>query len=74
LERARGEYQAVSTYYPGSEAMARYGVLLKRMGDAAGARRAFKDVLDGAELAPRHVRRFNQEWIDLARREMAELG
>jgi hypothetical protein len=74
LERARDEYRAVSVYYPGSEATARLGQLLKQLGDTDGARRAFKEVLDGAELAPRHVRRFNQQWIDLAKRGLAELG
>lgn len=71
LEKARAEYAAVSRYYPGAEAMARHGALLQRLGDEAGARRAFKEVLDGAELAPRHVRRFNRAWIELARRETA---
>ena len=71
LEKARTEYAAVSVYYPGAEANARYGALLKRLGDAAGARRAFQEVLDGAELAPRHVRRFNRDWVELARRETA---
>jgi hypothetical protein len=71
LEGARAEYAAVATYYPGAEARARQGALLKRLGDQDGARRAFQEVLDGAELAPRHVRRFNKAWIDLARREMA---
>jgi hypothetical protein len=69
LGEALGEYRAVSDYYPGAEARARYGLLLKRTGDTDGAYRAFKDVLDGAELAPRHVRRHNKEWIELARRE-----
>jgi len=71
LEKARDAYGAVSRYYPGAEATARYGVLLKRLGDADGAKRAFKEVLDGAELAPRHVRRYNKPWIEIARREMA---
>jgi hypothetical protein len=71
LEEARHEYGAVADYYPGAEARTRYGLLLKRMGDEAGARRAFKEVLDGAELAPRHVRRNNAQWIEAARRETA---
>jgi hypothetical protein len=71
LEEALHEYGAVADYYPGSEARTRYGMLLKRMGDDDGARRAFKEVLDGAELAPRHVRRHNAQWIEMARREMA---
>jgi hypothetical protein len=71
LEEARHEYVAVADYYPGAEARARYGLLLKRMGDEDGARRAFKEVLDGAELAPRHVRKHNAQWIEIARREAA---
>ncbi len=69
LEEARHEYAAVAEYYPGAEARARHGLLLKRLGDAHEAARTFKDVLDAAELAPRHVRRHNAEWIEIARRE-----
>lgn len=74
LEEARQEYRAVADYYPGAEARARYGMLLKRLGDHEGAARAFKDVLDGAELAPRHVRRHNAEWIEVAKRESEAAG
>lgn len=69
LEEAQREYGAVADYYPGAEARTRYGMLLKRLGDNEGAARAFKEVLDGAELAPRHVRRHNREWIEIAQRE-----
>jgi len=71
FEEARHEYGALADYYPGAEARTRYGLLLKRLGDDNGARRAFKEVLDGAELAPRHVRKSNAQWIEAARREMA---
>jgi hypothetical protein len=71
LEEARDEYRAVADYYPGAEARARYGMILKRLGDEDGARQAFKEVIDHAELAPRHVRRHNAEWIALAKRESA---
>ena len=71
LEEARHEYGAVAVYYPGAEARARYGMLLKRLGDEDGARHAFKEIVDHAELAPRHVRKNNAEWIATARREMA---
>lgn len=74
LDEAREEYRRISEYYPGAEARTRYGMLLKRMGDEGGAHRAFKDVLDGAELAPRHVRRHNAQWIEIARRENAAPG
>ncbi len=69
LDEARHEYAAVADYYPGAEPRARLGLLLKRLGDDDGARQAFKDVLDGAELAPRHVRRHNAQWIEIAKRE-----
>jgi hypothetical protein len=69
LDEAAHEYAAVADYYPGAEARARHGLLLKRMGDADGARAAFREIIDGAELAPRHVRRANAEWIEAARRE-----
>lgn len=71
LDEAAQEYGGVAEYYPGAEARARHGLLLKRMGDGDGARRAFREILDAAELAPRHVRRANAEWIDIARRENA---
>ena len=71
LEEARHEYGAVAGYYSGAEARTRHGMLLKRLGDAEGALRAFKEVLDAAELAPRHVRRANAQWIEIARRESA---
>jgi hypothetical protein len=46
-------------------------MLLKRLGDEDGARHTFKEIIDHAELAPRHVRKNNAEWIATARREMA---
>lgn len=71
LEEARHEYGSVAEYYPGAEARARYGLLLKRLGDDEAAHQAFKEVLDHAELAPNHVRRHNAQWIEIARREGA---
>lgn len=71
LEESAREYGAAADYYPGAEARARHGLVLLRLGDRDGARRAFKEILDAAELAPRHVRRANAEWIEIARRESA---
>jgi hypothetical protein len=74
LDEARHEYGAVVVYYPGAEARTRYGLLLQRLGEDEAARQAFKDVLDHAELAPRHVRRHNAQWIEIARRESAAVN
>lgn len=71
LERARDEYGTLSEYYPGAEAKGRYAALALKLGDTPRALEAFREIVDGAELAPRHVRKLNREWIDLARRELA---
>ena len=48
----------------------RHAQLLKQIGKAAEARAALDDVLKTAELAPRHVRRAQAEWLAIARREL----
>jgi len=70
LAKAATEYRAVAAYYPGAEAKVRQALLLKRTGDAAAAREVLEDVVRTAELAPRHVRRAQAEWIALAKREL----
>ncbi len=69
--RALEEYERVASYYPGAEARARYALLLKRTGDAARADGIFTQLLADARLAPRHFRRNQREWIELAKREKA---
>ena len=71
LAKAESEYRAVAAYYPGAEACVRHALLLKKTGKAAEARAALDDVLKTAELAPRHVRRAQAEWLAIARRELA---
>lgn len=68
-QRALEEYEQVAAYYPGAEARARYALLLKKTGDAERADEIFTRILADARLAPRHFRRSQHEWIDLARRE-----
>jgi hypothetical protein len=69
-ERAEKIYRALAPGYPGAEARVRHGQLLKSLGRADEARAAFAEVLKTAELAPRHVRKAQAEWISLARREL----
>ena len=70
IAEAKEAYAAVAAYYPGAEARARYALLLSRMGETAAARAEFKQIVDGARLAPHHALAMNREWIELATREL----
>jgi hypothetical protein len=70
LAKAESQYRAVAAYYPGAEARVRHAQLLKRTGRPDEARAELSDVLKTAELAPRHVRRAQAEWLAIARREL----
>ena len=67
--RAESEYRAVAAYYPGAEAKVRCAQFLRSIGNLAEANAMLDDVLRTAELAPRHVRRAQAEWLSLAQRE-----
>jgi hypothetical protein len=66
LAAARQEYEAVSRYYPGPEALCRYALLLQKAGEPEQAAAIFADVKTNLDRSPRHVRRFNRGWYDLA--------
>jgi len=70
LAKAEAEYRAVAAHYPGAEATVRHALLLKKLGRTDEARRTLEEMLKTAELAPRHVRRAQAEWLALARREL----
>lgn len=67
------EYEAVVQGYPGEEARARFGLLLKRQGEHARARSVFQEILDRSDAAPRYYQREQRDWIDVAKRELAAL-
>jgi hypothetical protein len=69
--RALAEYVALANYYPGAEARVRQAMLYKKLGDEARAGELFAALLNDARLAPRHFRRSEAEWIELAERENA---
>ncbi len=68
-DRALQEYEALAKYYPGAEARVRQALLHKRLGHTDEASRLLAELLDDARLAPKHFRRSQREWIDLAKRE-----
>lgn len=67
--RALEEYAALVNYYPGAEARVRQAMLYKKTGDNARATELFAALLKDARLAPKHFRRSEREWIELAERE-----
>lgn len=70
-DKALEEYDALARYYPGAEARVRQAILYKKLGRANEAAELFATILNDARLAPKHFRRSQKEWIDLAERESA---
>lgn len=66
-QAAIDEYQAVAGYFAGAEARLRYAQILERVGDSDAARAQYQEILDSAELAPRHYRKAQREWLNLAK-------
>jgi hypothetical protein len=70
LAEAAEEYQAVSNYYVGAEPRVRHGLVLQKLGRKAEAREVLSDVVKRIELAPRHVRKTQAEWLAMARQAL----
>jgi hypothetical protein len=71
IDAALEEYRALAVYYPGQEARCRYAMLLLRSGRADAARRMFGEICQLIEYGPRHQRRAQRAWHDIARRSLA---
>lgn len=61
-------YETLVNYYPGQEARCRYGMLLQRSGRGIEARRVFEEICQLVEYGPRHQRREQREWYEIAKR------
>jgi hypothetical protein len=70
-EEAAAEYRGLVGYAPGEEARCRYGQLLQRLGDTAGARRQFEEVVKNSRLGTARYRREQQAWVEIAERALA---
>lgn len=68
-DEAADDYADLVTHAPGEEVRCRYALLLQRHGDRGAAKRLFDEILARSRRAPRHYRRQQSEWIDIARRE-----
>jgi hypothetical protein len=73
-DAALEHYATLASSYPGEEARYRYGALLKAHGRLTDARGVFRDMLTRAKNSPRYYRKKEQEWLDMARSELASLG
>jgi hypothetical protein len=68
-DEAAADYAQLVSLAPGEEVRCRYALLLQRHGDRDGAKALFDEILTRSRRSPRHYRRQEQEWIDVARRE-----
>ncbi len=73
VAEALHEYETVAQGYPGEEARARYGLLLKRNGERDKAKALFQEILTRAAAAPKYYQREQRDWIEVAKRELAGL-
>jgi len=69
--KALEEYRALARYYAGAEAKLRLAQLLKATGSKDEARTVLRELLEHARVAPRHYRRAQRAWLDLAEQELA---
>ncbi len=73
-DKALDEYKAVSAYYAGSEARLQFGLFLEARGDKAAALAEFQEIIANAELAPRHYRKAQSDWISQAKSGVQRLS
>jgi len=72
--KALEEYEAVAAYYAGAEAKLRFGQLLEQTGNTEKALQQYSDIINAAELAPRHYQKMQREWITEAREGFRRLA
>jgi len=73
LALAENEYDAVAAYYAGAEAKVRYATFLERVEKNDDALEVYEDIVNIAELAPRHYRKAQKQWISMARDAVSRL-
>jgi hypothetical protein len=73
-DKALDEYKVVSQSFAGAEARLRYGLILERLGKKEEALAEFEEILTSADLAPRHYRKVQREWIKQAKDAVKRLA
>lgn len=72
-DAALEEYEVLARSYPGEQARWRYANLLRRRERTGEAHAVLEDMLRRARVAPRYYRNKEREWLEAARRELADL-
>ena len=70
--KARDEFATLAKYYPGAEARYRYAALLAKTGEAHQAREVLSQLVNDAEIANKHYRKAQAEWLSLAHRDLRD--
>jgi hypothetical protein len=63
LDKAESEFKAVASYYAGAEAETRYAALLEKLGKNESALALYEEVVNSADLAPKHYQSAQKKWI-----------
>ncbi|UYQ93180.1 hypothetical protein MKQ68_24155 [Chitinophaga horti] len=71
IEKAEEEYKKVVRIHHSLEGMYRYGMFLDKQRRPREAKEQFQTVIKEIGLHPRYVRRLNQKWLWLSRKQMA---
>ena len=66
-DEAFREFEAVSGYFPGAEAKARWAEALERHGRKDEAQLIWREIVETARIIPAHSRKLQSKWINLAR-------
>lgn len=69
-DEALHDYDALIGYYPGEEARCRMALLLQKLGRVGEARALFESVVKSVDGAPKHYKRMQSDWLNVARRNL----
>jgi hypothetical protein len=68
---AAEKYAALIKTYPGPEAKLGYALLLGSMGDHAGSRALFEEIVADSKISGRHFNTLFKDWVKQAKAELA---
>jgi hypothetical protein len=72
VSKACDEFATLAKYYPGAEARYRYATLLRKTGDTQRAHDVLTQLLNDAEVATKHYRKAQAQWLSLAKRDLQD--
>jgi hypothetical protein len=68
--KACEEFATLVKYFPGAEARYRYAMILRKVGETKHAQDVLTQLLNDAEVATKHYRKAQAEWLGLAKRDV----